>query len=66
MSSRDALGRDASSRHLARQDMEKYGITCVPVLYFHYKDFKYSTLGDAISQARRDIRGDSFERVGPR
>jgi hypothetical protein len=33
--------------------MDKYGITRVPVDYFHYKEFRYTNLGDAIAQATR-------------
>lgn len=35
-------------------DMEKYGITCIPVNYFYYKSFRYTNLDDAIAQAKRD------------
>jgi hypothetical protein len=31
--------------------MAKYGITRVPVDYFHYKEFRYSNVDDAIAQA---------------
>jgi hypothetical protein len=34
--------------------MDKYGITRVPVDYFHYKDFRYSNVDDAIAQAIRE------------
>jgi hypothetical protein len=33
--------------------MAKYGITRVPVDYFHYKEFRYTNLDDAIAQATR-------------
>jgi hypothetical protein len=32
----------------------KYGITRVPVDYFHYKEFRYTNLADAIAQATRE------------
>jgi hypothetical protein len=35
-------------------EMTKYGITVVPVDYFHYKEFRYTNLKDAIAQAKRD------------
>ena len=38
----------------ATQQMERYGITRVPADQYHYKTFRYSNLGDAIAQARRD------------
>jgi hypothetical protein len=35
-------------------EMAKYGITRVPVDYFHYKGFRYTNLKDAVAQAKRD------------
>lgn len=35
-------------------EMVKYGITRVPVDYFHYRGFRYTNLSDAIAQAKRD------------
>jgi hypothetical protein len=40
----------------AEAEMAKYGITRVPVDYFHYRDYRYTSLEDAIAQARRDDR----------
>jgi hypothetical protein len=37
----------------ATEEMAKYGITRVPIDYFHYKEFRYTSLGDAIAQATR-------------
>lgn len=34
--------------------MAEYGITEVPVHQYHYRDWRYSTLADALAQARRD------------
>ena len=38
------------------EKMAKYGITRVPVDYFHYGDFRYTNLKDAIAQAKRQQR----------
>ena len=38
----------------AAEAMAKYGITRVPVDYFHYKEFRYTNLDDAIAQATRE------------
>jgi hypothetical protein len=35
-------------------EMAKYGITRVPVDYFHYREFRYTNLKDAIAQAKRE------------
>ena len=35
-------------------EMAALGITRVPVDYFHYNDYRYTTLKDAINQAKRD------------
>lgn len=38
------------------EDLARYGITCVPVDYFHYREFRYTNLRDAIAQAKRERR----------
>jgi len=35
-------------------ELAEYGITRVAVDYFHYKDYRYTNLSDAIAQAKRD------------
>ena len=35
----------------AAQEMARYGITRVPVDYFHYGEFRYTNLKDAVAQA---------------
>lgn len=45
----------------ANDEMAKYGITRIPVDYFHYKAFRYTNLRDAIAQARRDAPAVSSE-----
>jgi len=34
------------------QEMTKYGIIRVPVDYFHFGNFRYTSLKDAIAQAK--------------
>ncbi len=34
--------------------MARYGIIKVPAYRYHYRDWRYSTLNDALAQARRD------------
>ena len=34
-------------------EMERYGITRVPIDYFHVGEFRYTSLKDAIAQAKR-------------
>lgn len=34
--------------------MARYGITRAPADQFHYRDYRYSRLSDAIAQAKRD------------
>ena len=38
------------------EKMAKYRITRVPVDYFHYGDFRYTNLKDAVAQAKRQQR----------
>jgi hypothetical protein len=33
--------------------MARYGITKVPTFRYHYRDWQYSTLNDALAQATR-------------
>ncbi len=35
------------------KDMARYGITRVPVDYYHYGAFRYTSLEDAIAEAKR-------------
>lgn len=35
-------------------EMEQLEITCIPTNYFHYRRFRYTTLDEAIAQAKRD------------
>lgn len=42
----------------AAEAMQKYGITRVPVDYFHFKEFRYTNLGDAIAEAKRQNQAD--------
>jgi hypothetical protein len=44
----------ARSDQAAATEMTARGITRVAVDYFHYKEFRYTTLADAIAQADRD------------
>ena len=36
------------------EEMAKYGITRVPVDYFHFGEFRYTNLKDAVAQAKRE------------
>jgi hypothetical protein len=33
--------------------MAAHGITCIPINYFHYRQFRYTNLDDAVAQAQR-------------
>jgi hypothetical protein len=51
----------------AAEQMAKYGITRVPADYFHYREYRYTNLADAIAQAKRQhpaVRSDGHERSG--
>jgi hypothetical protein len=36
----------------AEAEMERLGISRVPVDYFHWREFRYTNLNDAIAQAK--------------
>jgi hypothetical protein len=44
---RPIIGQDSTD------EMAMYGIIRIPVDYFHFKEFRYSNLEDAIAQAKR-------------
>jgi hypothetical protein len=46
----------------AAEEMAKYGITRVPIDYFHYKGYRYTNLDDAIAQAKREHGSGSIGR----
>ena len=53
----------------AAEDMAKYGITAVPTFYFYYREYRYTSLDDAIAQAKRQhpaVPSDGRERSGSR
>lgn len=53
-----ATGLSATGVSSAEQaDMDAYGITRVPVDYFHYGAWRYTSLKEATAQARREARG---------
>ncbi len=35
------------------EEAAKYGVTRVPVDYFHYGEYRYTNLADAIAEAKR-------------
>lgn len=50
------LGKDISLKD--SKEMEKYGITRVPVDFFWCGEYRYTSLKDAIAQAKRQERLD--------
>ena len=44
------------------EEMTEFGIIRVPVDYFHYKEFRYTHLVDALAEAKRD---QVSKRLGP-
>lgn len=45
---------DVRSGEADAEVAERFGITRVPVDYFHYGKFRYTSLEDAVAQAKRD------------
>lgn len=54
MSAKEIKETDSDITPEDAEEMAKYGITRVPVDYFHYREFRYTNLKDAIVQAKRD------------
>ncbi len=49
-------GSDRLSDRQTTEEMAMYGITCVPVDYFHFKNFRYTSLAEAVAEAKRQQR----------
>jgi hypothetical protein len=49
--------------HDAEELMAAYGIECVPVAYFHWNGYRYTTLKDAIAAAKRAPASGSAARA---
>ena len=49
--------------HVEQRDMDRYGIIRVPADSFHYREFRYTNLQDALAQAKRDA-DESQSRAG--
>ena len=54
MTSADGEEASAAFSPEAAEEMAKYGITRVPVDYFHFGVFRYTNLEDAVAEAKRD------------
>ena len=47
------------AEEVARQ-MARYGIRCVPVDYFHFREFRYTSFADALAEAQRQAERDGM------
>lgn len=56
MSPRDEDGEDRMPTRDADAEMAWYGITRVPADMFHYREYRYARLSDAVAQAKRDAK----------
>jgi hypothetical protein len=44
----------------ATAQMARYGITRVPVDYFYFREFRYTSFADALAQAQRQAERDGM------
>ena len=58
MTTTNRKNRRPAAKPEAQAEMAKYGITCVPIDYFHYKQYRYTNLTDAVAQAKRAQSSD--------
>lgn len=58
MESSKNSGRDHIDGQEPAVDLAEYGITRISIDYYHYKEYRYSNLKDAIAQAVRDRKLD--------
>jgi len=54
MANKDTESKIVDTAKLSTEKMDKYGITCVPVDYFYFRNYRYTNLDDAIAQANRE------------
>ena len=54
----------STANSVGTEEMARYGITRLPVDYFHYGKYRYSNLRDAIAQAERDVQKSSAHGSG--
>jgi hypothetical protein len=60
------INEPSPANHLeALEEMARYGITRVPIGYFHYKEYRYNNLADAVAQAKRDEGSNPSARTFP-
>lgn len=46
----------SESTNLQIEEMRKYGITHVPVDYFHFGRYRYTSLDAAVAEAKREVQ----------
>jgi len=46
--------RSSANNDARTDEMAKYGITRITVDYFDYREFRYTSLKDALAQAKRE------------
>jgi hypothetical protein len=62
VSARGEVGEDGMpTQEDAGAEMARYGITQVPADMFHYRDYRYAKLSDAVAQAKRDVAAVSAD-----
>jgi hypothetical protein len=59
MSNPERIDSPASTGKAADQ-MAHYGITRVPVDYFHFRGFRYTSFADALAEAKRQAELDGM------
>jgi hypothetical protein len=55
MTSPDPIEANVTVERNSQDEMTRYGITRVPVDHYHYKQYRYTHLHDAIAQAEREL-----------
>ncbi len=56
MSAQPAKSKAKTRSKTAENELSKYGISRVSTDHFHYGDYKYTDLKDAVAQAKRDLK----------
>jgi hypothetical protein len=64
MTSAEPVEESAAIEQTTQDEMARYGITRVSADYYHYKQYRYTRLNEALAQAERELATPSVNGRG--
>lgn len=55
---KQCVNKSSSVDSRKANDEMTFGITRIPVDYYHYREFRYTNVDDAVAQAKREVEPD--------